>query len=245
MKQSFEATAHDGTKFPLTNLTASYNPEASQRILLMAHWDTRPWADKDPNPANHTQPILGANDGSSGVGVLLEVTRLLGSVAAPQMIGVDIVLFDGEDCGSYSNEENWCLGSTHWSKNPHVAGYQAMDGILLDMVGGRDATSYWEYSSKSYASQLLTKVWSKAAELDYGSFSRQVDGGGLTDDHVPITRNLGIPYIDIVSYDPQSEEGFAPYWHTLQDNMSNISAETLGIVGHIVMAVLKDLDAQY
>ena len=245
VEQSFEATAHDGTKLPLTNLIASYNPEASQRILLMAHWDTRPWADKDPNPANHTQPILGADDGGSGVGVLLEVARLLGSVAAPQTIGVDIVLFDGEDYGTYSNEESWCLGSTHWSKNPHEAGYQAMGGILLDMVGGRDATFYWEYFSKSYAPQLLTKVWSKAAELGYGSLFHQADGGGLTDDHVPVIRNLGIPCIDIVNYDPQSEEGFAPYWHTLQDNMSNISAETLGTVGHTVMAVLKDLDAQH
>ncbi len=243
VEQSFEATAHDGTKLPLTNLIASYNPAASQRILLMAHWDTRPWADKDPNAANHTQPILGADDGGSGVGVLLEVARLLGSVAQPQTIGVDIVLFDGEDYGAYSDEESWCLGSTHWSKNPHVTDYQAMGGILLDMVGGHDATFYWEYFSKSYAPQLLTKVWSKAAELGYGSYFHQADGGGLTDDHVPVIRNLGIPCIDIVNYDPRSEEGFAPYWHTLQDNMSNISAETLGAVGHTVMAVLKDLDA--
>lgn len=243
VEQSFEATAYDGTKLPLTNLIASYNPAASQRILLMAHWDTRPWADKDPNAANHTQPILGADDGGSGVGVLLEVARLLGGVAQPQTIGVDIVLFDGEDYGAYSDEESWCLGSTHWSKNPHVTGYQAMGGILLDMVGGRDATFYWEYFSKSYAPQLLTKVWGKAAELGYGSYFHQADGGGLTDDHVPVIRNLGIPCIDIVNYDPRSEEGFAPYWHTLQDNMSNISAETLGAVGHTVMAVLKDLDA--
>ena len=243
VEQSFEATAHDGTKLPLTNLIASYNPAASQRILLMAHWDTRPWADKDPNAANHTQPILGADDGGSGVGVLLEVARLLGSVAQPQTIGVDIVLFDGEDYGAYSDEESWCLGSTYWSKNPHVADYQAMGGILLDMVGGRDATFYWEYFSKSYAPQLLTKVWSKAAELGYGSYFHQADGGGLTDDHVPVIRNLGIPCIDIVNYDPRSEEGFAPYWHTLQDNMSNISVETLGAVGHTVMAVFKDLDA--
>lgn len=244
IEQNFEATTHDGTKLSLTNLIASYNPTATERILLMAHWDTRPWADKDPNPANHDQPILGADDGGSGVGVLLEIARLLGGVMPMQSMGVDIVLFDGEDYGTYDNEESWCLGSTHWSKHPHTAGYQAMGGILLDMVGGRDASFYWEYFSKSYAPQLLTKVWSTAAQLGYGSYFRQADGGGLTDDHVPVIRNLGIPSIDIVNYNPQSDQGFAPYWHTLQDNMDCISVETLAAVGHTVVTVLKDLDSR-
>ena len=242
-EQSFETTAHDGLKLPLTNLIASFNPEAPRRMLLMAHWDTRPWADKDDNSANHDRPILGADDAGSGVGVLIEIARLLGGEAPLEELGVDIVLFDGEDYGAYSEEDSWCLGSTYWSKHPHIAGYQAMGGILLDMVGGKDATFYWEAYSKSYASQLLSKVWTQAAQLGYGSYFRQADGGGLTDDHVPVIKNLGIPSIDIITYNPQSAEGFAPYWHTMQDDMSNISVPTLSAVGHTVVALLQELDA--
>lgn len=243
-EQTFSDKGPSGESVLMTNIIASYNPEATRRVLLLAHWDTRPWADKDVNPSHHDEPILGADDAGSGVGVLMEIARQLGSSTPMKQIGVDILLVDGEDFGTYNAEESWCIGSTYWSKQPHKPGYKAELGILLDMVGGKDAKFYWEYYSKVYASAVLSRVWAKASQLGYSAYFPQADGGGVTDDHVPVIKNLGIPTIDIINYSPKSEAGFAPYWHTTQDDMRNISRETLAAVGHTVLATLQDLDSQ-
>ncbi len=237
LEQRAEVKAYTGEMLPMRNIIASYNPEASQRILLMAHWDTRPFSDEDPNSAMHTKTFDGADDGGSGVGVLLEIARTLGQRDSIG-IGVDLVLFDTEDYGTSGNDDSWCLGSQYWSKNPLPAGYKATAGILLDMVGSKGATFYWEYFSKRYAPGILSEVWQLAAEMGYGSYYIQADGGALTDDHLPVIRNLGIPCINIVNYSPKNKHGFGDYWHTQNDNMDNIDKATLDAVGETLLRYL-------
>lgn len=228
--------AHNGDELQLKNIIGSFRPELSERILLMAHWDTRPWADQDADPSHRSTPILGADDAGSGVGVLLEIARQI--QMTPLNVGIDIVFFDGEDYGTSEVEESWCLGSTYWSKHPHTPDYKAKFGILLDMVGSRDAIFRWEGYSKQNAAPILSAVWDEAARLGYSNYFVQADGSYLTDDHGPVIKNRNIPCIDIVNYDPNRGAGFGSYWHTLDDNMDHISQETLAAVGHTLWSVL-------
>lgn len=236
-EQIAEVKAYDGTTLPMRNIIASFNPEAERRILLMAHWDTRPFSDQDANPAMHTAVFDGADDGGSGVGVLLEIARLLAK-RENLGIGIDIVLFDTEDYGSNGDDESWCLGSQYWSKSPLPQGYKAQFGILLDMVGAKGASFYWEYFSKSYAPGLLSTIWQTAADLGYGQYFIQADGGALTDDHVPVIKNLGIPCIDIINYSSKNERGFGDHWHTQKDNIEIIDKVTLDAVGETLIYFL-------
>lgn len=236
-------TAYDGTKLEAKNIIGSFNPENKSRILLFAHWDTRPYSDHDADSANHNKPLDGADDGASGCGVLLEIARQIG-MKAPDT-GVDIIFFDAEDYGiptfakqQYRDDNSWCLGSAFWAKNPHVKGYKADFGILLDMVGAKDAVFYVEYISKRYAARYVEEIWSTARSLGYGKYFIQSDGGAITDDHEQVIKGLGIPCVDIINYDPTSEKGFAEYWHTQNDNMQNISKETLKAVGQTVLQVV-------
>lgn len=242
-RQETQVTRYDGKSLDITNLVGSYNPDKAARILLMAHWDSRPWADADPDEANHHTPIPGANDGASGVGVLLEAARLLGQ--QQPAVGVDILFFDAEDAGTprweEASDENdahtWCLGSQYWASTPHKEGYMARFGILLDMVGGQNATFYKEGYSMTYAAPVVTKVWSRAAALGYASYFVDREGGYITDDHLPVNEILGIPSIDIVPTDTENG-GFCPQWHTLQDDLPLIDTQTLKAVGQTVTAVV-------
>ena len=239
--QETNLKAYDGTLLEARNLIGSYNPEQSKRVLLFAHWDSRPYSDHDPDPANLRKPLDGADDGASGVGVLLEIARQLGQQAPS--IGVDILFCDAEDYGTPEfvddyKPDTWCLGSQFWAKNPHVKNYKAEFGILLDMVGGKGATFFREYQSKRSAAPILEMVWSKARDLGYGKYFINADGGAITDDHQYVISGRGIPSIDIINYDPDTETGFAPYWHTQQDNMDNIDRETLKAVGQTVLEVI-------
>lgn len=239
--QEANLKAYDGTLLEARNLIGSYNPEQSKRALLFAHWDSRPYSDHDPDPANLRKPLDGADDGASGVGVLLEIARQLGQQAPS--IGVDILFCDAEDYGTPEfvddyKPDTWCLGSQFWAKNPHVKNYKAEFGILLDMVGGKGATFFREYQSKRAAAPILEMVWSKARDLGYGKYFINADGGAITDDHQYVISGRGIPSIDIINYDPDTETGFAPYWHTQQDNMDNIDRETLKAVGQTVLEVI-------
>jgi hypothetical protein len=246
-EQNCRLTSWDGTKLNATNIIASFQQDNKKRILLCAHWDSRPWADQDPNPENWKTPIEGANDGASGVGVLMELARQLqleSEKGRNPSYGVDFLFFDAEDRGTpkfaeiKENEDSWCLGTQYWAKEARKSGYRAEFGILLDMVGGQAPTFMWDYYSNQYAPQILQKVWSKAAELGYNAFFVASQGGSITDDHLYVNRLAGIPCIDIIDYDPGSPTGFVPYWHTLDDTMKNIDRNSLKAVGETLLNVL-------
>ncbi|GAA0891571.1 M28 family peptidase [Fulvivirga kasyanovii] len=242
--QDFEATTFDNHTLNLRNIIASFYPEKSKRILLAAHWDSRPYADKDVERPN--EPIAGANDGASGVGVLLEVARVL-SESNPPDVGVDIILFDGEDWGELHNGQSielpgnldswWCLGSQYWSKNKHDKGYSAYYGILFDMVGAKGAQFPMEESSMYYARSIVEKVWSRAEKLGFSNYFIRKQPGGITDDHVFVNQYAKIPMIDIVHYDPANGY-FGDFHHSHKDDMEIISKETLEAVGQTTMGVI-------
>lgn len=247
--QEADAKAFNGATLHMKNIIGQFNPKNEKRILLCAHWDTRPFADKDQDQSKHGTPIDGANDGASGVGVLLEVARAL-QQKTPEY-GVDIIFFDAEDYGALdftmtnfqdykSTEETWCLGSQYWSKNPHKKGYKAKYGILLDMVGAENAVFPKEGYSLQYASKLVNYVWNRAHDLGYGNYfqKRVMQGyGGLIDDHLFINKYAGIPAIDIIHYD-MDNNGFGFFHHTHQDNMDVIDPNTLKAVGEVVLDVV-------
>ena len=241
IEQPFKTRIWNGTTVNGKNIIASFNPENKVRIFLSAHWDSRPYADHDADPKNHNTPIDGANDGASGVGVLIEIARQL-SIKNPS-IGVDIVLFDVEDWGEPQDtqtetEDNWCLGAQHWARNPHVPGYKARFGILLDMVGAANAEFAKEGTSMYYAADFVEKVWKIAGQLGYSNYFVARQSNGITDDHLYVNKIASIPTIDIVQHDPNTQSGFNKHWHTLNDNMSNISKETLAVVGKVCLAVV-------
>lgn len=237
--QDFQAKTYDGLTWDLSNIIASYNPAATKRILLAAHWDTRRIADKDTERIN--EPIDGANDGGSGVGVLLEIARTIASQSLKPEVGIDIILFDGEDDGepeqtqvrNTAQEFWWCHGSQYWSKNKHLPNYSAYYGILVDLVGGKNAKFYREGYSRQYASGILSKVWGHAAHLGHSDFFLQKDAPEILDDHVFVNGWAGIPMIDIIEFSP--DYGFGHYHHTHQDNMDLIDARTLKAVGETVL----------
>ena len=240
--QKAVVTAYNGDKLNAKNIIGAFNPDKTRRIMLFAHWDSRPYADHDADEANHHKPIDGADDGGSGVGVLLEIARQIG-MNAPD-IGIDIIFFDAEDYGMpvFLNEfhqDDYCLGSQFWAKNPHIPNYKAEYGILLDMVGSRGATFYKEGLSVRYASQYVEKVWAAARNLGYGKYFINANGGSVIDDHMYVIEGRRIPCIDIINLDPKNEKhGFGAHWHTMNDNMSIIDKETLKAVGQTVLEVV-------
>jgi glutaminyl-peptide cyclotransferase len=237
--QDFQTKTYDGLTWDLTNIIAFYNPQATKRILLAAHWDTRRIADKDTQRLD--EPIDGANDGGSGVGVLMEIARTIGTQELKPDVGIDIILFDGEDDGEpeHAKQRNnaqevwWCHGSQYWSKNKHTPNYSAYYGILVDMVGGKNAKFYREGYSRQYASGILSNVWSNGSKLGFSDFFIQKDAPEILDDHLFVNAYGGIPTIDIVEFSP--DYGFGHYHHTHQDNMELIDSRTLKAVGETVL----------
>ena len=247
-EQHADLIAYDNTVLKARNIIGSYLPNASERILLCAHWDTRPFSDNDPDPDNHHTPVMGANDGASGVGVLLEIARQL-QVKAPY-VGVDIIFFDAEDNGApyfyngpQQGENTWCLGSQYWAKNPHVSDYNALFGILLDMVGAPDATFYKEGYSMQMAGKIVERVWTKAMELGKGGLFVNGKGGHIVDDHLAVMEGRRFPCINIIDFKPHTT-GFGHYWHTVNDTMENIDRATLKSVGEVVLSVVYDQKPQ-
>ena len=242
-EQDFIATAYTGTKLKSTNIIASYNPGHARRVVLAAHWDSRHVADYDPDASRQNEPILGADDGGSGVGVLMEIARTIQK--NPIDLGVDIVLFDAEDYGESQGEDitTWCLGSQHWSRNPHVAGYRADFGILLDMVGSKGARFTKEEVSRAFAPQVLDKVWKLSQNMGYGNYFVNDNTRQLVDDHLFVNKIAGIPMIDIINRPADTETGFGHYWHTHADDMSVIDKQTLRAVGQTLLAVIYQKSA--
>lgn len=243
IEQKFDAEAYTGETLNGTNIIAQFNPGQSQRILLAAHWDTRHIADSPLSTEARDKPILGADDGASGVAVLLEVARQLR--ANPIDIGLDIILFDLEDHGQTEEEDtagddsSWCLGSQYWSRNKHRSGYQPKYGILLDMVGARGARFPKEYYSMQIAPQLVNQIWRLANRMGYGNYFHEVNGGGVTDDHYFVSTIGRIPMIDIINLPLNSNnKGFGDHWHTQNDNLDVIDKRTLRAVGQVLLAVI-------
>ncbi|MFT3737349.1 MAG: M28 family peptidase [Breznakibacter sp.] len=240
--QEAQIKAFDNKILNAKNIIGQYNPEKNDRILLFAHWDSRPFADHDANTTKRNVPIDGANDGGSGVGVLLEIARQLQST--PIDLGIDIIFFDAEDYGQPDHlnlpyvPDSWCLGSQYWGQNPHKPYYTARFGILLDMVGAPNATFYQEQFSLQVAKHVVQKIWAIADKLGYGNYFPYATGGAITDDHVYVYKHLGIPCVDIIQYDPTSDTGFGHFWHTHDDTMDGIDPKTLKAVGQTVLAVI-------
>ena len=243
-EQKATLRGYDGTPLKSTNIIASYKPAHNDRILVCAHWDSRPWADNDPDEANHRKPVMAANDGASGVAVMLELARLL-SIDSLQL-GIDFVCFDAEDWGipqwsdAPDSGDSWALGAQHWAANiDRKTAKTYRFGILLDMVGGQGAQFYQEGMSVQYARSVVDKVWNAAHVIGFGSmFPRQI-GGGITDDHIPVNKVAKIPCIDVIPYYPDCEQSsFGPTWHTIHDDMDHIEKTTLQAVGQTIVQVL-------
>ena len=234
IEQQATLKAFNGDRLPIINIFAQYNPNATKRVLLLAHWDTRPWADAETDPAKHKMPIPGANDGGSGVGVLLEIARNL-SLKAPA-VGVDLLFTDAEDYGNTGGDDNsWCLGTQYWVKNmPYDASNRPMYGILLDIVGGLDARFYREGFSDYLAPNIVNKVWATANAVGYGNIFVNTQRGAVTDDHFHINA-AGIPCIDIIECANPATGSFPSTWHTLNDNMKSIDRNSLKAVGQTVI----------
>jgi len=220
--------------------TQTYD-KLTKRILLAAHWDTRRIADKDTQRIN--QAIAGANDGASGVGVLMEIARVIGTQELKPEVGIDLIFFDGEDDGEPENSISkdpsktwWCHGSQYWSKNKHIPNYSAYYGILVDLVGAKNARFYREGYSRKYASGIVSKIWSNASLLGHSGFFISQDAPEILDDHLFINEWAGIPTADIIDFSP--ELGFGSYHHTHQDDMQLIDVRTLKAVGETVLATV-------
>jgi hypothetical protein len=242
--QRGKVRAFDGTILDIRNFIGAFHPERQNRVMLYAHWDTRPFADKDT--VRQREPIDGANDGGSGVGVLLEIARHLGDASLPADLGVDIIFFDAEDYGSPEwaatpnrDFRDWCLGSQFWANQPHEIGYSARYGILLDMVGAKDAVFNKEGTSMAFAPGIVKKIWSAADRIGHGDFFRTDVTPETIDDNLFVSQLAGIPSANIVHYQVQVlPMGYGPFHHTHQDNMAIIDTATLRAVGETVMDVV-------
>ena len=244
--QQADLKGYDGTLLKSTNIIARQAATADSqkpRILVCAHWDSRPWADNDLDEENWHKPVLAANDGASGIAVMLELARILQQHDSAA-VAVDFVCFDAEDWGvpQWSNEadaDSWALGAQHWASSPQAkaGGYQY--GILLDMVGGQGAKFYRELISMQYARNIVEKVWQAANTAGYGSVFVQKDGGMITDDHVPVNEKANIPCIDIINHYPDCpQSSFGPTWHTVNDDMEHIDKNTLHAVGQTLVQLI-------
>jgi glutaminyl-peptide cyclotransferase len=234
--QDFRHTGYGGRSYQMTNIIASFNLEATNRILLGAHWDTRPRAERDPDPARRNEPILGANDGGSGVAVLLEMARMLSENSPP--VGVDIILFDGEDYGREGDLDQYCIGSKFFARNK-PPGFRPMFGIIIDMVGDREARFPREQYSTRYASWVVNLIWDTARRLNVPLFEER-ESGGIYDDHVPLNE-AGIPTAliidsDLIGYDGPNER--RRYWHTTMDTPEQCNPESLGAVGRVLAEII-------
>ena len=238
-RQQTNVKGGDGKSLRCINLIGVINPGATKRILLLTHWDSRPWADQDTKDID--KPILAADDGGSGVGVLLELARQLKTNKLPANLGIDILFTDVEDYGrSEWGEDSYCLGTQYWAHHPHIAGYRADYGILLDMVGGRGAQFPMEGSSMRFAGDVQQKVWKAASTAGFTSFFPYAQGADITDDHVPVNTIAGIRTIDIISLTPDPSKPFPAHWHTHGDVMQVIDKTTMRAVGQTLLQTIYE-----
>ena len=245
--QDFRTRIYNGQVFDGKNIIATFNPGAKKRIIVAAHWDSRPYADNDPDEKNWQKPIDGANDGASGCGVMMEMARVMKTHRIADNIGIDLIFFDLEDYGapkwadeSLHNDLSWGLGSQYWSKKPHVGGYSAYFGILLDMVGASNPRFPKEYYSQRDAAWVVSKVWRTAREMGYDDYYTNELGDPINDDHIYMIHYADIPTVDMIHLvgDEDRTSCFFPYWHTIKDNIECIDVKTLQVVGNVTMKVI-------
>jgi glutaminyl-peptide cyclotransferase len=229
--QDWKHVTLKGDTLRMRNFIARFNPAAAQRVLYLAHWDTRPASGPD-STLDYSQPVPGANDGGSGVAVLLGVADRLKAV--PPGVGVDLLLVDGEDYGVFTDSVDVLIGSTYYAKN-QVAGPRPAFAVLFDMVGDKDLKIYTEGNSSIGAPQVVDRVWTTAEELGYTTYFDRRAKHTLTDDHIPLQR-AGISAIDVVDFDYGPERS---YWHTPGDTIDKVSAASLKIVGDVAVAVIR------
>ena len=225
--QEFEHTGPEGERLELTNVFARFRTDLPDRVLLVAHWDTRPTADAEGDPEDRARPIPGANDGASGVAVLLELADVLSRHSPP--LGVDLRLVDGED---YATDHMY-LGAIHFAEHKPL-GYEPLYGVLVDMVADRTPVYPQEGYSRQYAPEVVERVWRMAERLGYARYFPRSPGIAVSDDHVPLNE-AGIRTIDIIDFD------YGPgnaYWHTLDDDLENVSPEGLGVVGTVLAELI-------
>lgn len=253
--QKADLKGYDGTILKSTNIIASSQPSTPNsqlpKVLICAHWDSRPWADNDPDSANWRKPVMAANDGASGVAVMLELARLIQQHDSLN-VAVDFICFDAEDWGipqwdeTGDGTDSWALGAQYWAKKyqekslhsqPSTLNYQY--AILLDMVGGQGAKFYQEGYSKQKAGRIVEKIWRAAHAAGYGSTFPMQESGFVTDDHVPVNDIANIPCVDIINHYPDCpQSSFGPTWHTVNDDMQHIDKNTLQAVGQTLLQVL-------
>ena len=233
-EQDFQASLYNGEVHDATNIIGKINPDQQNRIALAAHWDTRHLADQDPNSTSQNDPIIGADDGGSGVAALIEIARVMAD--HPVDIGVDLIFFDAEDQGESGGGRNdtWCLGAQYWARNLSNRN-RPKYGILLDMIGAKGATFSKEGASLYYARSVVEKVWNLAGSMGYGHYFVNNSIGQLVDDHVFVNQIAGLPMIDIIYW---SRGSFGPHWHTHDDDLDVIDKNVLGAVGQVVLAVI-------
>ncbi|MEX1368757.1 MAG: M28 family peptidase [Nannocystaceae bacterium] len=227
-----------GDEYALVNLIGHLRPRAQRRFVLATHFDTRPWADEDPDPAAHQQPVPGANDGTSGVAVLLVLMPLLAE-ALPPDVGITVILFDGEELGR-PGQGGYCMGSRYFAdqarQQPPPWLRHAELGIVLDMVGDRDLSLPQEPLSRGHAPELVDRIWAVGRRRGHPQFEEQARAGGIIDDHVLLTE-AGVPSVLII------DKEYGP-WHTRQDTLSQLSAQSLAAVGDTVLYTVLELAAE-
>jgi Zn-dependent M28 family amino/carboxypeptidase len=229
-EQRFTHVTAAGDTLPMRNILARYKPEATDRILYVTHWDSRPVADYDSDPEKRKQPVPGANDGASGTALLIALGDLLKT--QPPQVGVDFLFTDGEDYGQFGPPEvDVLIGSKHFAQNLPSPGYRPLFGVLWDMIGDRDLRIQKETHSLQKAPDVVDRVWRKAAELGYLRFFDPSEYGTITDDHLPL-QAVGIPIIDVI------DMGF-PAHHTSEDTIDKVSSVSLKIVGDVAWALLQ------
>ena len=229
--QTFSYSVPQWKSVQLTNLLASFNTRATNRLFISAHWDTRPWADQDPEKKNWTKPISGANDGASGVAIILELARQLKQF--PPAAGVDLMLFDGEDLGTSGLRDSYCVGAQHFAKN-RPPGFTPRFGVNIDMVGDRNLEIEREQNSERLAPDIQNLIFSTARRLMLPGF---IDSPGheITDDHLPLN-DVGIPTVDLIDFNYPDASN--KYWHTMADTPDKCSAESLGSVGTLLLEII-------
>lgn len=231
VEQKWTHTLASGKPLPERNILARFKPEATRRVLYVTHWDTRPTADSDPDPANRDKPMPGANDGASGVALLMAVADALKK--APPAMGVDLLFVDGEDYGTFGPPDvDVLIGSTYFASHPPSPGYKPEFGVLWDMIGDADLNIPQEMYSVQREPQVVQRVWGAAKDLGYDKyFLPDVRTYPITDDHYPLLQ-AGLPVVDVIDLDYDAH-------HTTHDTIDRVSKHSLQVVGDVAMALLR------